>query len=256
MAKKPLLLIDADILIYQSVAGVEKELEFQEDMWVLFTDLLDAQNQFKDKLADIIEAVPDHEPFLCISGFTNFRKELDPTYKSHRKKNRKPMGFLPFRQWAIDNYPNMCKEGIEADDSLGILATKPGNSLSVIWSIDKDLMQIPGWHLIDGKQVLQSEDDANYVHMMQTLTGDTADGYKGCPGMGAVKAERALRPFYIDGKLDMVGAWGAVLFAYESVGLTPSDALLQARLARILRWQDWDGKKQTHKLWEPPVGKV
>jgi DNA polymerase-1 len=250
---KPLLLIDGDILIYQSVSGVEKELEFQDDMWVLFTDLRDAQNQFKDKLEALSDALPTHEPFLCITGGSNFRKELDPTYKAHRKKTRLPMGFKAFRQWVIDNYPNMCKPGIEADDSIGILATKPGNEDSVIWSIDKDMMQIPGNHLVEGEVVAQSVDEADHVHMMQTLTGDTADGYKGCPGMGPKKAEAALRPFYIDGKLDLVGAWGAVLFAYESAGLTPSDALLQARLARILRWQDWDGKKQTHKLWEPPV---
>lgn len=249
---KPLLLIDGDILIYMAVAAVEKELEFQEDMWVLFSDLHDAQNHFKDALAAITDAAPNHEPYLCVTGFGNFRKELDPTYKAHRKKTRLPTGFKAFKQWVTENYPHMSKPGIEADDSIGILATKPGNHESLIWSTDKDMMQIPGNHLIEGKVVIQSEAQADYVHMMQTLTGDPADGYKGCPGMGAVKATKALHPFWIDGKLDRAGAWGAVLFAYESAGLEPSDALLQARLARILRWKDWDGKKQTHKLWEPP----
>lgn len=249
---KPLLLIDGDILIYQAISSVEKEVEFEEDLWMLFTDLADARVQFIEKLAEVIVNAPDHEPFLCITGSSNFRKDLDPTYKEHRKKVRKPMGFKPFRQWVIDSYPNMCKPGIEADDSIGILATKPGNEGCIIWSIDKDLRQIPGQHLDETGIVTVPECDGDWLHMMQTLTGDTADGYKGCPGMGPVKAKKALHPFYIDGFFDPVGAWGAVLFAYEQAGLTPADALLQARLSRILRWNDWDGETQQPKLWEPP----
>lgn len=250
--KKPLLLIDGDILIYQAVSGVEKELEFEEDMWVLFTDLRDAKNKFVENLTEVILQAVDYEPFLCISGSTNFRKDLDPTYKLHRKATRKPMGFKSFRQWVIDSYPHMCKPGIEADDSIGILATKPGNEDCVIWSKDKDLRQIPGNHLGETGIVKVDTCDADWLHMMQTLTGDPADGYKGCPGMGPKKAEKALHPFYIDGFFDPVGAWGAVLFAYEQAGLTPSDALLQARLARILRWEDWDSAKQEPRLWQPP----
>ena len=34
-------------------------------------------------------------------------------------------------------------------------------------------------------------------------------------------------------------------------GMTKDDALLQARLARILRWSDWDHEKSIIKLWEP-----
>lgn len=251
---KPLLLIDGDILVYQALSSVEKEIEFDEDIWVLATDLADARVQFIEKLAEIVVKAPDHTPFLCITGSGNFRKELDPTYKEHRKKVRKPMGFGPFRQWVLDSYPHMCKPGIEADDSIGILATKPGNEDCIIWSIDKDLMQIPGTHLTPTGFASVTEPEGHWVHMMQTLTGDTADGYKGCPGMGPKKAEKALHPYWINGKFDRVGAWGAVLFAYEQAGLTPADALLQARLAYILRWEDWDGEKQEPKLWEPPVG--
>jgi DNA polymerase-1 len=255
--KKPLLLIDGDILVYQAASGVEKELEFDDDMWVLFTDLRDAQNKFKDKLEEVSSKLPSHEPMLCISGDHNFRKDIDSTYKANRKKVRKPMGFLAFRQWVIDSYPNnLSKPILEADDAMGILATKPGNDEAVIWSIDKDMMQIPGHHLVDGEVVTQGQGPADYFHMMQTLMGDPADGYKGCPGMGPKKAEKALHTFYIDETLDPVGAWGAILFAYEQASLTPEDALQQARLARILRWENWDNKKQEIKLWSPPTNEV
>jgi DNA polymerase-1 len=38
--------------------------------------------------------------------------------------------------------------------------------------------------------------------------------------------------------------------AYERQGLTEADAIKQARLARILRYEEWDGR--TPRLWAPP----
>ena len=75
---------------------------------------------------------------------------------------------------------------------------------------------------------------------MQTLIGDIADGYKGCPGIGAVKAKKLL---------DEAPVWATVKDAYEKAGLTEEDALQQARMARILRSSDYpDGQV---KLWSP-----
>ena len=80
---------------------------------------------------------------------------------------------------------------------------------------------------------------------MQTLTGDPTDGYKGCPTIGAKRAEAILgsRP-----------AWSLVEAAFIKQGLTREDALLQARMARILRWSDWDQEKREPILWEPSRG--
>lgn len=249
--RKQLLLLDADILVYQSVAAVEREIQFDEDLFVLFSSITDAKDAFTDKLNTILESVGPCDTLFCLSDSHNFRKDLDPSYKAHRKAVRKPMAFKELRDWVKETYQTVSKPNLEADDCLGILATKPGNEHSIIWSIDKDLMQIPGSHLVDGELVLVTEDEGDYVHFMQTLTGDPSDGYKGCPGMGAVKAAKALRPYYVDHSLHRVGAWGAICFAYEEAGLTFSDALLQARLARILRWDEWDATNQIPILWEP-----
>ena len=74
-------------------------------------------------------------------------------------------------------------DSLEADDVLGILATEPSNEERIIVSIDKDLYQIPAKISKDGKTFEEiSENEANYWHMMQTLTGDSTDGYSGCPG--------------------------------------------------------------------------
>jgi DNA polymerase-1 len=42
-----------------------------------------------------------------------------------------------------------------------------------------------------------------------------------------------------------------VVSLYAKAGLTEADALRQARLARILRWTDWDNKKKEPILWTP-----
>jgi hypothetical protein len=69
--------------------------------------------------------------------------------------------------------------------------------------------------------------------MYQTLVGDTADGYRGCPKVGPVKAEKILdTTVWSDGGkcADVYPMWPRVVAAYEKASLTEDDALVQARL--------------------------
>ena len=45
--------------------------------------------------------------------------------------------------------------------------------------------------------------------------------------------------------------WKGVVETYFTKGLTEGDALIQARLARILRHEDYDYKKKEPILWTP-----
>lgn len=243
-----MLLIDADILLYQSVSAAEKEVEWEPDVWSLTTDLGEAMESFDSKVAALMEQVAPHgikEYTLCLSDRVNFRKEIYPLYKANRT-SRKPVGFVPFRTKLIDTHGDkiVIKKGIEADDCLGIMATKPPVGRTVIWSLDKDLMQIPGAHLVDGEIVTVDKADGDRLHLRQTLTGDSVDNYPGCPGIGPVKADKML---------DKDCSWQTVVAAYEAAGLTDWDALVQARLAKILQWEDWNTKKQEVTWWVPPT---
>ena len=81
--------------------------------------------------------------------------------------------------------------------------------------------------------------------MLQTLTGDPVDGYKGCPGAGPAKAAKVL---------SKAGSmWENVKREYVKAGLTEDHAILQARLARILRFEDWDSANKQPILWTPGV---
>ena len=76
---------------------------------------------------------------------------------------------------------------------MGILATKsPG--CYVLASIDKDLKQIPGIHYNWQKELVTDVNllEADYWFYFQVLTGDSADGYAGCPGIGVKRARIVL----------------------------------------------------------------
>jgi DNA polymerase-1 len=156
---------------------------------------------------------------------------------------------VELREQVEADYKCRAFPGLEADDVMGVLATHPKTvreSQPIIISQDKDMQTIPTQVWRQGELINVTEEMADYYHMFQTLVGDTSDGYKGCPGVGKVKAEKIL------GSRDaMLTMWQSVVFAYEKAGLTEQDALTQARLARILRWGDWDNTKKEPILWSP-----
>src|SRR5690606_15306825 len=90
-----------------------------------------------------------------------------------------------------------------------------------------------------------SEEEADRYFYMQVLTGDPTDGYSGCPGIGPKRAERLL-----DG-VGLEDMWSVIVETYEAKGLTEEDALQQARVARILRKNDYDFKNKSPMLWAP-----
>jgi DNA polymerase-1 len=250
---KTKLLIDGDIILYQSISGSEKELEFEDGVFILTTDLADAKEAFQHKIDNLLEKANVKEYVLALSGDSNFRKDFYPDYKAQRRSMRKPLGFKDFKLWVHKEYTPVVKPNIEADDVMGILATKPGADY-IIWSIDKDLMQIPGKHLIDDEIVNVSAYDGDYWHLTQTLLGDTTDNYPGCPGIGKAKAEQFLPRYDKDNMPYTLGEWWSrVVALFVKAGLTKDDALIQARLARILQYPNWESNKQLPILWSPNV---
>jgi DNA polymerase-1 len=252
---KPLVLLDADLIVYRALSNTEHEVCWDEEyeVYVLSTDLKRAKADYLSTLDRLLDQHGPHQLVVAISDRqSNFRNTLLPTYKGHRDGKRKPMGFWPFLEWASDlesyaayNYGGVVVRPIvfptlEADDVLGILASKPGNANHLVVSDDKDLMTVPCTLLRNGEVMTITEDEANLNHLRQTLTGDQTDGYQGCPGIGPVKAERIVKQ-----------GWNGIVAAYQKEGLTEADALVQARVARILRWSDWDTQKKEPILWEP-----
>lgn len=253
---KPLLLIDADVVAYQACAGAEKIICFDEDSCFPQCSLTDAIAAFNYKINFITETLGSQNYLLCFSdeGGNNFRRALYPQYKSNRAGKPRPVALKFLREHMLnaDNRRVILFPRLEADDVMGITATDPLHfHKPIIVSIDKDLRSIPGRFFNLGKpdEGIQeiSIEDADYWFMMQTLMGDATDGYPGCPKFGPATAAKALKGVPKTIK-DM---WPVVVEAYEKAGFGEDYALLMARMARILRDEDYDFAKQEVNLWVP-----
>lgn len=239
------LLIDADVLIYKIASSVEVATEWEPGYWTWFVDENLVKQKVDEQIDYLLEKLDADAYTLCLTDSGNtFRHKILPTYKGKRSSVKKPLALLAIRQWLVDEREAVLKPGLEGDDVMGILATKKSNEQRIIVSIDKDMKTIPGLYVrsVDDGMVEITEQEADYWHLFQTLTGDQTDGYSGCPGIGAKKAEELLTK---------APTWETVVKVYEGKGLTEHDALVQARVARILRASDYDFKKKEPILWNP-----
>jgi DNA polymerase-1 len=250
------LLIDADILVFRAAASNEQSIEWDPGTWTTTGDLDSAKQHVDSRVNELRNQLDADIVVMCLTDNKDpWRNKVLPSYKANRKTGgRPPLLLKPLREYVRQTYTFFQRPGLEADDILGILGTalvppKPITGDRIICSIDKDLMTVPGqhynWMKTDG--VLEvSEEEADRRHLIQTLTGDTTDGYKGCPGVGPKSAEKIL------GETKGVAAmWPLVVSAFNKAGLTEQDALTQARVARICRASDYDFKDKKVILWQP-----
>lgn len=241
--QKPTLLIDADLYLYRACAACEQETDWGDDIWSLSTDLKAAKDIFRSNIQQWCEEFETVDFILCISDRENFRKEVYPAYKGNRKKVRKPVGYVAMVKWARDTYVTHTEAFLEADDVMGILGTAP-DSNAIIISDDKDMKTLPCrlYRPVSDERLVITKEQADYQWLLQALTGDTTDGYHGLSGVGPKTAEKILgsRP-----------TWETVAKAYADKGMSHDEALTQARLARILRFEDWDQTTSTINLWKP-----
>lgn len=242
---RKLLLIDGDQFVFTAAVAIEREIRWDEDNHVLYSSPEMAFTNLEGMLKRIFERFDTDDHVLTFSGPNNFRYEVDPAYKANRKGARKPMCYAAVRELCDEHYNTLVMDGLEADDVMGILATKPGAAQRIIVSQDKDMKTIPATIWTGQDLLVVSEAEADYNHLYQTLIGDSTDSVKGCPGVGPVKASQILAAT-ID-----ITEWAAVVKAYAKVGLTEEDAIQQARLVRILRWSDWDYDNKKPILWTP-----
>lgn len=243
------LLIDGDLILYRSTAAVEKEVRFDEENHVLFGNETESWTAVEYELAKLFERFDTRQHVIALTEGPVFRLAIEPNYKANRTGVRKPMAYTAVRERLEQNYNVVKLKGLEADDVLGIFATRDPES-TIVCSEDKDLQTIPCTLFRGGEVRKIDAAQADYFHLYQTLTGDTSDGYPGCPGIGPKKAEALLAAAVGESRVP----WLDVIKAFEKAGLTEADALKQARLARILRDEDWDAENKTPILWAPPNG--
>ena len=222
--KKIKVFVDGDILVYKIASATERSIDWGEDWWGLYADLKEARQlldeSYKTLLLDIIESYkysyrsledPILDTKVVLSDpSNNWRTDILPSYKNNRAGKRKPVLWSELRHYLID----------KEFQTIPCLLYQP--STSVFRKITKR--------------------EADRSHLIQTLMGDSADGYKGCPGIGIVGAQRILQK----------GTWEEVVDAYTKAGLDEGDALTQARVAHILRSEkEYKKIERRVRLWGP-----
>ena len=251
------LLIDADGVAFTAAAAVQRSIHWDDDIITTHADLSEAKDAFSAEIGQYLRATDeDAEVILCFSCPTRryFRHDVLPTYKSNRQGGQSPLCRKPLIEWAKENYDCKVKPKLEADDVLGIMATRapPLNGDIIIVSADKDLHQIPGLHLnamAPGDGVFRiSEAYADQWLWLQVLMGDPTDGYSGLPGVGPVKAARILEGPGLDYPTKVRNAYRKY---YAKDMLINADDQLAAmvNVARILQAPDYNFETQEPILW-------
>lgn len=250
-AKKRTLLVDGSILCYRIASALEVATEWEHDFWTLHADANTAKQLLNQSLENYLKQLNCKDIIIALDDKENFRKKLLPDYKSHRRKIRKPIILKSLKEYLSKNYETYTYPTLEGDDTLGILATSDKyKDNCIILSADKDMRTIPCFHhfMHDNHTELVDEPTADYHFMFQSLTGDQTDNFKGCKTVGAIKAERVLHKV----NKTLPEMWKAVVEEYKRNNQTPKEALLQARMARILRASDWNNKTKKPILWQAP----
>ncbi|MEE8113772.1 MAG: hypothetical protein V3T23_05405 [Nitrososphaerales archaeon] len=239
------VLFDYDMFAYRAASAVQYSAnwadEGQPDLWTLHAKLSDGVRVFEGLINTVLKDLDATDYLMCISPRSNFRKDINPDYKSNRKDTLKPILLNPLEDYVREHHDSITMPNIEADDMLGILQTDD----TIIVTQDKDLLTVAGMnynHITKEKRKI-AKDDADHWFYMQILMGDRVDGYGGLEGVGPAKAKKILEG------VPMGERWAAVEEAFEKKG--QDDALLMARMARILQVEDWDADKQEVILWTP-----
>ena len=178
-------LIDGDLVCYRSAASAEKD---EENIALI---------RANRTLQDIVSVTDASDVKLFLSGTANFRYGLYPEYKANRKDMVRPRHLELVREFLVTKWTCSVTDGIEADDALGIAhQAAPG---SVLVSIDKDLLQLPGHHYDFVKLIWREIDELQGLRNFYTqlIEGDASDNIPAWDGK-----LRTSRPKFVQKLID------------------------------------------------------
>lgn len=183
-------LIDADSLLYESASVHQNVFEFSEEDKVIEVDEEGAKEHLDKNIEKIREATGCKTYEMFITGPTNFRYEVLPTYKYNRKDIERPILLSTLKEYVLEKHPCKITSKVEADDACTITMSK-NPSRYILAHIDKDLNQVEGLHYNwrDDRLYEVTKLEGLRAFFKQTLTGDSTDGYSGCPMIGPEKAD-------------------------------------------------------------------
>lgn len=172
-------LVDADLVAFRCAATVQ---DYEPvDVAIYRVDVL---------MRQILEATESETYTTFLTGRNNFRKTINTEYKANRKDKEPPCYLQECREYLINEWNAVVSHGCEADDLLGIAQTDS----TVLCSLDKDLLMIPGVHFNWTKMEYTHVDQIIGLRTFykQMLIGDRSDNIFGVDKIGPVKANKAI----------------------------------------------------------------
>lgn len=195
-------------------------------------------------IRDILARFAEMPARIFLSGVGNFRNAIATraTYKGNREGVAKPKHFTAIRNHMVSAWGAEVSAGEEADDLMAIDATKhPG---SIICTIDKDLLQVPGKHynFVTKEEQVVSPKEGSLNFFAQVLSGDATDNVPGVAGIGPVKARKIL-----EGAKNPRECWIRILDVYKDAYQDKGEeyAIETARLVYMRRTEG--------EMWNVPA---
>lgn len=274
------LLIDGDILVYRAGFATEKTTYLVTDAVVDDStkpqpfETAKAAKQYVDALVgntgivwsrkeaesedkalmivdvmigDIRARYENADSVVFLSGVGNFRHSIATRadYKGNRAGSPRPKHMASIRDHLATKWNAVFSAGEEADDLIGIAATAAPDS--IICSIDKDLMQLPGKHynFVTKEEVVVTPKEAVINLYAQVLSGDSVDNIPGVDGIGPIKARKIL-----EGAKSPADCWQRTVDVYQKAYNADGYkmAVEAARLVFV--------RRQKLQDWEPPVSEA
>ena len=234
-------LIDADIVAYRCSASCEKQGTVVEPPEVAIMRVDDLMQRILHETAAY-----DYQAFL--TGSNNFRYKYNVDYKANRKDTKKPEYLEQAREHLVVHWKAQVTDGHEADDSMGIEQTKSPDT-TIICTIDKDLLQVPGQHYNFIKQEFKtvSPKEGLFNFYWQTIMGDKSDNIFGFDGLARTTIPKKLEPLYEE--MQYASQMGTELDLLDIVSDRYNDnerLLMNARCLWIQR--------EPNQIWDFPDG--
>lgn len=209
--KEKFFLIDGTALAYRSYfAMIRSQLRNAEG---LPTGALFA---FANAMVNLLEEQnPDYIGIAWDTHKPTFRHEMDPRYKANRPPQPEDLRTaIPLIKEMVTMFGcvNLEKDGYEADDLIGTLATAVRGDETEVFMVtpDKDFMQLVGGNIYmlkpagkgNGFELIDASGVENFfgvgpesVTDVLALIGDTSDNVPGVPGIGKKGAATIIREF-------------------------------------------------------------
>ena len=198
MSKQLTALVDLDAMLH-IIANVQWSAGNKDDEQAV-------ENHVTRFISNVVVNADCKDAILFFqgSGHKNFRNELLPEYKQHRKTTEAIERWKPVILKGFTLNRALELKSIESDDAIGIVANQIGYDKVVIITSDKDMIQIPSLIYNPYKKNLSAEDrwypalsteQAEAFFYQQVLTGDPTDmpgELCGIEGVGPATAKKML----------------------------------------------------------------